>query len=182
MTFIPAARYRILAFFIVALQSSSFSAVAQSTNPAQSAAEFIVGNCYRSLDDISRVSSMAELFKWELMSSEMANVLKPVDALAYQAWIVRDEGQIFLVAVNRGSLNGKPAQVCSVVANQPPDTLVPVVLKNLRGTKLLREDKDGFQITATYRLNHPTEANATLTIVRAVDNAAPVNFGFVGTK
>jgi hypothetical protein len=159
---------------------ASACATAQQRSAAEIAAEFVVGNCYRSIDDISRVKSMAKILKWPVMPEEMANALKPVDALDFQAWHVVHEKQHFFVGVNKGSVRGKAVNVCSVVANHPPDALVPIVLKAVKARKLLNRETAGFQITETYELEHPTANSATLTLIRSVDQEPPVNIAFTG--
>src|SRR5262245_56846857 len=103
--------------FMVALWVSL--AWAQPRGAADTAAEFVVGNCFLAVDDISRVRSMARVLKWRSLSPDMSNAVKPVDAIGHESWQVTDEGQTYLVGVNTGTFQGKRAEVCSVVANQP---------------------------------------------------------------
>jgi hypothetical protein len=83
------------------------SANAQSRSSTDIALEFILGNCFLPLEDISRVKSAARLFKWDTLSADALNMLKPVDAIDYEAWHVAFEGQHFFIGVNRGMFRGR---------------------------------------------------------------------------
>jgi hypothetical protein len=97
------------------------AASAQQRLAVDVAIEFIIGNCYHTLDDVSRVESAARLMKWEMLPAEASNMLKPVEGSGSALWHAQYEGQHFLVGVNHGMFEGRPAEVCSVVANLRPD-------------------------------------------------------------
>ena len=153
----------------------------QVRTEANVAAEFAIGTCYRALDDISRVRSYALLQRWTPLSADMANLMKPVDATAYQGWHAVHEGQHFFVGVNVGNLRGRPVQVCSVMVNQAPADFLPRLLAALKVGRV-HIDTDAFQTTETYELQHPTQSSAALSIVKAVDGRPPVTLGFMGFR
>jgi hypothetical protein len=119
--------------------------------------------------------------KWRALPPDVANAMKPVDGVGYEAWHVTDGGQQYLIGVNTGTFRGKKTEVCSVAANHRPDILIPLVLKALK-PRLLERDSVGFQISETYELKHPTQPVALLMITRATDNQPPVTFGFLGVR
>jgi hypothetical protein len=95
------------------------SANVQSRSSTDIALEFILGNCFQPIDDISRVKSVARLFKWDTLSADaLNNMSKPVDTIDYEAWHRaalfhrRQPGHIPR-ATNRGLLGrGKPTSRC----------------------------------------------------------------------
>jgi hypothetical protein len=163
------------------LQFVGTQADAQPRTAIEVAVEFIIGNCFHTLDDISRVKSAARLFKWEMLPPDAANMLKPIEGTDFEAWHARFEGQHFLIAVNHGIFEGRPAETCSVVADQEPDSLIPRVLIGLKARKM-HEDADAVQINEFYAVQHPTERKVLMNIVRARDGRAPVNIGFMSIQ
>jgi len=157
----------------------------QSAEPtmAQRAAEFAIGTCYRALDDVSRVRSFARLMGWGGLSPDLLNIFKPVEGGAdFTGWRVSHEGQLFFVGVNVGVFRGKTANICSVVANQPPDAVRSALLSALK-TRSLTVDKDAMQIMEVYELvDHPSVDTAFMTITRLSDGAAPVSVAFMGLR
>jgi hypothetical protein len=165
----------------VALVLSATGAYGQQRPQLEVAVEFIIGNCYRTVDDISRVNSAATLFKWKPLSPDMSNIGKPVDAKDYAAWQVEYEKEIFLVAVNRGVFRDRPAEICSVVANVAPGDLLPRLMSALK-LRLLHSDSDSVQINEFYELQHPTQNQAFMSVVKSVDGRAPTNITFIGLR
>jgi hypothetical protein len=78
----------------------------------ESAAKFIIFTCYEPIDDVSRVSSYARIMKWNALSVDGKNMLKPVDSTFFDAWDVDHDGFRYIVSVNRGHLKGRPTEVC----------------------------------------------------------------------
>jgi hypothetical protein len=121
-------------------------------------------------DGISKVKSVARTLKWRSLSS------KPVDAEGRESWLATDEGQYYFISVSTDTTQRKKVEHCSVEAHQPPDVLVPLVLKALN-TRLLGRGTAGFQGSETYELEHPTQPRVFLTITRGKDK---VRFRFSG--
>jgi hypothetical protein len=152
---------------------------AQPRGPADAAPEFVVGHCFRAVaaDGISKVKSVARTLKWRSLSS------KPVDAEGRESWLATDEGQYYFISVSTDTTQRKKVEHCSVEAHQPPDVLVPLVLKALNtrllgsGTAGFQGATAGFQGSETYELEHPTQPRVFLTITRGKDK---VRFSFSG--
>jgi len=170
--------------FATSLTACFSYALAQQKTEAEIAAEFIIGNCYRSIDDISRVKSMARIFKWQPLPPDLASAMKPVESGGYESWHVLHQGQHFFVGVNTGNERGKPVEVCTVIANHPPEVLVPIVLENVKTRRFVSRNTNGLQTTATYELEHPTQKLelAMLSVTTGVNNDPPVNFSFIGFR
>jgi hypothetical protein len=164
-----------IGFVIVATQ-----AVAQPRTAVDVAVEFILGNCFHTLDDISRVKSAARLFKWQALSADAAIMLKPIDGTGYGAWVAKFEGQEFLIAVNRGTSEGRPVETCSVAVNQEADIIIPRLL-TLNARKI-NEESDAAQVTEFYTVRHPTQSKVLMNVVRSQDGRPPVNVGFASFK
>jgi hypothetical protein len=145
------------------------------------AVQFVIGNCYRSIDDISRVTSFARLMHWQALAPDMANALKPVDGTDYEAWQVSEQGQLFVVGVNRGLFRGRSAEICSVTVNQPPDALTPKLLGALKARRM-QTNTEGLQVTDVYALEHPTQSVAAMIIIRLLNGDPPVTISFMGQK
>jgi len=80
------------------LEICSRPALAQAESTIQKAATFIVGTCYRTIDDISRIKSYAKLSHWREMPAEMLDLAKPVEGSDVAGWIAEFEGQTFLAS------------------------------------------------------------------------------------
>jgi hypothetical protein len=145
------------------------------------AVEFILGNCFHTLDNISRVKSAARLFKWEPLSADTANMLKPIDGTDYESWVAKFEGQTFLIAVNRGTSQGRPVETCSVAVNQEADNIIPRLLTGL-GAHKINEESDAVQVTEFYTVRHPTQTKVLMNVVRSRDGRPPINVGFASFK
>jgi hypothetical protein len=167
-----------IALGVVLALACAGSTHAQQGDPRK-ATEFIIGNCYRALDDISRVKSAARLLGWQPMTDDMANVLKPVKGTGFQGWVVRDDANVYLVGVNTGERNGSKAQICTVVANLAADVLVPLLLNELSVKKPLGRDEAAMQIEDNYEIEHPTESTVFLRVVRGKTREPAVNITFV---
>jgi hypothetical protein len=165
--------------FILALWVSL--AWAQPRGPADAAAEFVVGHCFRAVaaDGISKVKSVARTLKWRSLPS------MSVDAEGRESWLATDEGQPYIIRVSTGTILRKKIEYCSVEAYQPPDVLVPLVLKALntrllgRGTAGFEGATAGYQGSETYELEHPTQPRVFLTMTRGKDK---VSFSFSGPR
>jgi hypothetical protein len=173
------------AFFVFlgigVLQFATIQADAQPRAAVDIAVEFIMGNCFYTLDDISRVKSAARVFKWEVLPADVANMLKPVDGSDFESWAAKFEGQNFLVAVNRGTSEGRSVQSCSVVVNQEADNIIPRLLTGLRGRKI-NEESDAVQVTEIYAVQHPTQNRVLMKVLRARDGRPPVNVSFMSIR
>jgi hypothetical protein len=165
----------------IAIGLFAASASAKMQTSANAAAEFIVGNCFRSVADILPVHSLGRASNWYPLSAGMANFMKPVDAVGYEAWHVIQDGQHYFVEVNSRWIDGRPTEVCSVVANQHPELIVPLILKMLT-TRLVQRDAGGFQVSETYEIEHATQPKVLLMIAWGSDNQPPVSFDFVGLR
>jgi hypothetical protein len=160
------------------LQFAATQADAQPRTPVDIAVEFIVGNCFHTLDDISRVKSAARVFKWEVLPPDVANMLKPVDGTDFESWAAKFEGETFLIGINRGTAEGRLVQSCSVAVNQVADKVVPRLLTGLNARKI-NEESDAVQVTVTYTVQHPTQNEVLMNVLTARDGHPPVNVGFV---
>jgi hypothetical protein len=74
----------------------------------ESATKFITSTCYKQIDDISRVSSYAQEMKWNALSANQKNVMKPVESTFYNALAVDHDGFTYFVSISRGRLKGRP--------------------------------------------------------------------------
>ena len=71
-----------------------------------------------------------------------------------------------------------------MIANHPPEVLVPIVLENVKTRRFVSRNTNGLQTTATYELEHPTQKlePAMLSVTTGVNNDPPVNFSFIGFR
>jgi hypothetical protein len=152
--------------------------VAQPRTAVDVAVEFIMGNCFYTLDDISRVKSAARVFKWDALPADAANMIKPVEGNDYDAWIAKFEDQTFLIAVNRGISHGRPVEACTVVVNQELGNIVPRLLTGLSSRKL-HDETDAVQVTEMYSVQHPTQPKVGMSVVRSRDGRPPFAVGFM---
>jgi hypothetical protein len=74
-------RFNVKGFALAALLSNPTLGTANPVTLRQ--AQFFVGTCFNSIDDLSRVASMAKSLSWETMPEDMENVGKPLQGQGY---------------------------------------------------------------------------------------------------
>lgn len=79
------------AFFI---SSSSFVG-AQSDKLPFDVAEFILSTCYRSLGNIDRVETIADIRKWTRVPEDRIKEIRPSKSTSFRAWTVKYDGIFF---------------------------------------------------------------------------------------
>ena len=157
-------------------------AKAVSKSPADLAAEFVLNTCYDPIDDVSRVRSLARLEKWQALADDVKNIMRPVDAMEYEAWLVEHEGQKFIVGVNQGHFKAQPTEVCQVSVNLPAEPFLSKIASKVKLGKMQRA-VIGLQTTDIHELpNHPTGRTAWMIVARPMDDRPVVNISFMGMK
>lgn len=144
------------------------------------AADFILSTCYEAVDDVSRVKSYARLTKWQPLPKDVKNIMKPANAKKYEAWLVKEGGQQFIVGVNEGQFRGKRTQVCQISVNLPAKIVVSRISKKIRLGKGHSRNV-GLQVTDMYQLlEHPSVRLGFMIVGRSKDGRPPVNISFMG--
>lgn len=157
--------------------------VSSQTSEVDAAAEFALKTCYEALDDASRVRSYARLMKWETLSGDMKNIMRPSGAGAdYEAWLVAESNQWFIVSVHRGSFRGNPAEVCQVSTEVSSEQLVASIGRKVRIGSPTSGDL-GMQQTSIYQLlQHPNVRLAFLIVVNSKDKKPFTIVSFMGVR
>jgi hypothetical protein len=149
---------------------------------AQSAADFIISNCYEPIDDVSRVSSYARMMKWKALSADEKNLMKPVDSTDFEGWKVDHDGDMYIVSINHGRFKGRPNEVCQVSVPQRAGPVIAKITGKIR-THLVGTNNVGDQINELYDLiNHPSINPALMLVSRPVDDRSLFVVGFMGIK
>jgi hypothetical protein len=148
----------------------------------ESAAKFIISTCYEAIDDVSRVGSYARLMKWNALSADQKNIIKPVDSAFYDAWEVDRDGFTYIVSINRGHFKGRPTEVCQVSAPQRAERIVSRITQTIK-TRSIGTNNNGVQISEMFELvSHPTVKSALMLVGRSDDNREFFTVAFMGIR
>jgi hypothetical protein len=154
---------------------------------AQSAADFIISNCYGPIDDVSRVSSYARMMKWNALSADEKNLMKPVDSRDFEGWKVDHDGDMYVISINHGRFdggrfNGRPDEVCQVSVPQRAGPVIAKIIEKVR-THFVGTKNVGDQVSEAYELiDHPTVNPAVMLVNRPLDDRPLFIVAFVGIK
>jgi hypothetical protein len=152
--------------------------VAETT---ESAAKFIIDTCYEPIDDVSRVSSYARIVKWNALSADQKNMIKPVDSTFFDAWEVDHDGFTYIVSVNRGHLKGRPTEVCQISVSQRAEPIISRIRETIK-TRSIGTNNNGVQISDMFELvSHPSVKSAVMLVGRG-DNPELFTIAFMGIK
>ena len=144
--------------------------------------EFFLGTCFGSLDDISRVKSLAALLKWQNAPAEFANLGKPVNGGGYESWVVRRDGEFYVVAVNQAPwVDEKLANVCSVVVESPRDAVLTELTRMVK-LKKIHEEHEPLQTTYYFEYDSSAVERAMVSVAALDNGTAPVSLGVTGIR
>ncbi len=144
--------------------------------------EFFLGTCFGSLDDVSRVKSLAALLKWPKAPPDFANLAKPVTGKDYLSWIVRKDGEFYAVAVNQSPWSDKQtANVCSVVIQSPRDAVIAELTRVLK-LKKVHEEHEPLQTTYFYEYDSSVVERAMVTVIALDNGTSPVSLAVTGIR
>jgi hypothetical protein len=162
--------------------STNQAAPAKGT-PAEVAASFALSTCYEVLDDISRVKSYARIMKWQPLSADAKNVMRPIASGSdYEAWLVNENGIQFFVSAHVGSFRGKPAQVCQVFTPIAVEQLMASLASKVRLSQP-QTAEIGMQRNEVYQLlQHPTGRPALLFVAKSKEGNKGAVLGFMGVQ
>jgi hypothetical protein len=173
---------------IAAAQKEGPSADRQTEAEAtQSAADFIISNCYEPIDDVSRVSSYARMMKWKALSADEKNLMKPVETTDFEGWQVDHDGDMYVISINHGRVNGgrfngRPNEVCQVMVPQRAGPVIAKITEKIR-TRLVGTKNVGDQVSEAYELiDHPSINPATMLVNRPLDDRSFFVIAFMGIK
>jgi hypothetical protein len=148
----------------------------------ESAANFIISTCYEPIDDVSRVSSYARMMKWNALSADQKNVIKPVDSTFYEAWEVDHDGFSYIVSVNRGHYKGRPTEVCQISVPQRAEPIISRIKETIK-MRSMGTNNNGVQISDVFELvSHPSVKSAVMLVGRTMDDRAFFTIAFMGLK
>jgi hypothetical protein len=150
---------------------------------AEVAASFALSTCYDALDDVSRVKSYARMMKWEPLSADAKNVMRPIASGSdYEAWLVNENGIQFFVSAHVGSFRGKPAQVCQVFAPIAVEQVIARLASKVR-LSAPQTAEIGMQRNEVYQLlEHPTGRPALLLVAKSKESNKGAVLGFMGVQ
>lgn len=168
----------VLAILIV---PTGLSAQASADSKTLVHAEFFVGTCFNSIDDVSRVSSMAETLDWEPMPEDIANSLKPVEGEGYEGWIVQHLDNVYLVGINTGEFKGRDTNICSVVMDTTKEQFLSDT-KDIFELSFLFTDKEPFQRIDFYSTDNFRVSESIIQILYSADGKPPINVSIMGIK
>lgn len=145
---------RSVLFLFAMLISLTTQPVCAAPASTQEIVDYVMGICFQQVDDIDRIKALARGLKWQRLPEEMMIVGKPVDAKDYDGWKVDYKGEILVVGVNRGTIEGGPVETCSVILpnRKQPDVIAAV--QNRLPIRLLHTDNQGVQQAQFYDIQH----------------------------
>ncbi len=142
--------------------------------------KFAIGTCYHPIDDINRVKAMARISKWKSMPTDMLEANRAITSSSdYTGWVIQDDHDAYMIAVNTGLMEGKKSQVCTAVANEKPSE-VKTILKAQLNLKLVTSRKEAYQKWEMYSATHLSGKKIYVVIMGAEDEQKPpVNVSFI---
>jgi hypothetical protein len=168
------------AFHSTVLALSFVSGASHVFAGADKQVEFFIGTCLHSIDDISRVKSLAAIKKWQKLPEDTLNVMKPVEGRDYEGWAVQYDGELYIVAVNRGVWGeGEQANTCTVIVNAPKDDVLAALGKAVKLKKVHVEDEP-LQVSEVFQFDSLIADRAIVQVMWAKNLRPPVNLSIVG--
>ncbi len=166
----------------LSIAASVFSGSAVFAGDTKKQIEFFLGTCFGSLDDVSRVQSLAALLKWKNAPADFANLGKPVNSIKYETWLVQKEGEFYAVAVNQAPWNDRQiANVCSVAIQSSGNAVIAELTRVIKLKKVHEEDEP-LQTTSYYEYESMAVDRAMVSVVALKDGSAPVSLGVTGIR